>query len=241
MDFLELRSLGGTIDLPGYFERHPEGVVAPAAPPVRVIATSMRLIGSRPEDFEEFYRFAHLASRFNAPYLRVFGKGGDSSDEPSRSELQEARQCVREMRAGLAERHFTGELLLETHDVFSSSDSCTALNASLERPLLFLWDSHHTWRLAKETPEATWRQLGPLIRHIHFKDSAAAKEGGHSVCYVPPGEGAYPTRALTQLLTGVNYTGGLSLEWEKLWHPELPNLEGVLPKFRELCRRDLAS
>lgn len=236
MDFLELRSLGGTIDLPAYFQNKDPGARRPGQP-VRVVATSLCLIGSSPRDLAEFYRFAALARQLRAPYLRVFGKGGDAAGKPSAQELEEAARCMDQVRKGLSQLENPCEPLLETHDAFSYPEACAALNSLLEKPVLILWDSHHTWRVAGESPEDSWRQLGDLVRHVHYKDSLPGNGPSHPIRYTIPGGGCYPTCALRDLLQKVNYTGGISLEWEKLWHPELPPLETALPKFRDLFPR----
>jgi len=44
--------------------------------------------------------------------------------------------------------------------------------------------------------------------------------------YVLPGAGEFPMRALCTALSG--YDGVLSLEWERLWHPDLPPMDEAL-------------
>jgi hypothetical protein len=62
-------------------------------------------------------------------------------------------------------------MLLETHSVFSSSSHCLKLNERLEEPVWNLWDAHHTWRRAGESPRESWHQIGPLVRHLQLSDS----------------------------------------------------------------------
>jgi sugar phosphate isomerase/epimerase len=106
----------------------------------------------------------------------------------------------------------------------------------LKTPLRLIWDSHHTWRLAQEAPEGSWALLSPFIKHIHYKDSVALP-GSSEGAYVIPGRGEYPTAALRQLLEASAFDGGVSLEWERHWHRDLPPLEDTLPAFQALfCR-----
>jgi sugar phosphate isomerase/epimerase len=233
LDFLELRSLGGSIDLPSYFQNQtpPEAHID-----IRLLGGSLCLLNTDDESLEAFYQLARLADRLGAPYLRVFGAGGAGvGNPPTDRELEKAAGAIRRVRQTLANNQCDCELLLETHDVFSMSERCLALNSRLDTPIRILWDSHHTWRLGGEAPEATWEALGPLIAHIHYKDSVS-KAGHVDGCYVIPGSGEYPHDRLAALLREKKYHGGVSLEWEKLWHPELPELKEALPMFIKLFR-----
>jgi sugar phosphate isomerase/epimerase len=126
-------------------------------------------------------------------------------------------------------------MLLETHDSFSHPECCQKLNEILREPLGILWDSHHTWKISGESPEETWSKLGSWVKHIHYKDSIEEDALLH---YVLPGTGEFPTTSLLRLLQGKGYDGGFSLEWEKLWHPELPPLRNALEKFRTILNID---
>jgi sugar phosphate isomerase/epimerase len=43
------------------------------------------------------------------------------------------------------------------------------------------------------------------------------------------GEGEIPVRQQLEVLRRVGYGGYISFEWEKKWHPELPEAEVALP------------
>ncbi|MCE0497625.1 MAG: sugar phosphate isomerase/epimerase [Methylacidiphilales bacterium] len=227
LDFIELRALGGTIDLPGYFAA--VDATPPVGPGVRLVATSLHLTEATGEDIDTFLRFVDVATALRAPYVRVFG-GGDSLPD---SAMDQAAQTVRRCRSLMRERSAACEILIETHSSFSSPAACLRLNQRLDEPVLVLWDSHHTWRIAGESPAQTWRQIGPLVRHIHFNDSQSQKAGAKYKC-VLPGAGEYPVEALRRLLSQEHYSHGISLEWEKLWHPELPDVRQALKEFKPL-------
>lgn len=131
-------------------------------------------------------------------------------------------------------RGFRCEILLETHFAFSSARICRSLNDRLYDPVLILWDSHHTWRRGHEAPDVAWNLLSPWIRHIHYKDSRMYPGSSIDGCYVSPGQGEFPTELLMRELRASDYYYGLSLEWEKFWHPELPDLREVIPAFVRL-------
>jgi sugar phosphate isomerase/epimerase len=232
LEFVELRSLGGTIDLPGYFERW-EGTFPKGS--VRLVASSLNLIPANENDIADFFRFAAVAQKVNAPYVRVFG-GGPWGEPLADAALHAAADMVGQLRLGLAERGFNCEMLLETHSAFSSSKACARLNARLEQPLHILWDSHHTWRLTEETVNESWCQLRPWIRHIHYKDSVADSSDKEGYRYVLPGAGEYPSAELFQCLRQAHYSGGVSLEWEKLWHADLPPLDIALAAFNQATK-----
>ncbi|XHR31128.1 MAG: sugar phosphate isomerase/epimerase family protein [Chthoniobacteraceae bacterium] len=231
LQFLELRSLEGSLDLPGYFERQP---LPAASVPILVIDTSLCLLTAEAKEVEDFYRFAELAKRLHTPYLRVFGRGGEEMGEAlSSNQLDQMAHWVFQIRQTFAQRKWRCKLLLETHDIFSSAQRCLALNNRLDVPLEILWDAHHTWRFSGEHPGQTWRQIGPWIAHIHYKDSIGVNNASEKFSYVAPGKGDYPTGALLETLFRAAYTGGISLEWEKMWHPELASINTVLMDF---CR-----
>jgi sugar phosphate isomerase/epimerase len=195
------------------------------------------LLKVEPGALDEFYRFAQLAKRFRTPYLRVFGMGGSMLGEsPDASSLAKAAETINELRAHLREQECSAEILIETHDVFSASDRCLALNAHLDHPVKILWDSFHTWNLGGESPRESWSKLGPWIAHVHHHD-CANPPGSGDTGFVPSGQGRYPCEDLRTLLQEKHYRGGLSLEWEKLWHPELPPVGEVLGDFVQVFGR----
>jgi sugar phosphate isomerase/epimerase len=129
----------------------------------------------------------------------------------------------------------TCEILLETHSAFSAPISCVRLNARLENPVRILWDAHHTWRSAGESPSESWNQIGEWVRHVHFSDSQSREAPTGYDC-VLPGTGEYPVEALRELLWEKHYAYGISLEWERLWHPELGDVREALDQFQNLFR-----
>jgi len=232
LDFLELRAVRGTIVLPDYFRAHPEdSFVQPGE--VRVLSTDLRLIDATEEDMAAFMRYVDLAEKWATPYLRVFG-GGQWGDEISSGLLQRAVKTVDRCRSFMVERGATCKMLLETHSGFSSAKFCRRLNDLLDQPLGILWDSHHTWKLAGEPLETSWQEIGPWVGHVHYKDSIAASGTKDGYRYVLPGSGEFPTQGLLQLLARVRYQGGVSLEWEKLWHPDLADASEALVQFQQL-------
>ena len=74
---------------------------------------------------------------------------------------------------------------------------------------------------------ATWRAIAPHVVHIHVKDSISQPSAKHPFSYALPGEGEFAMAPLRAVLAA-EFTGCVSLEWERLWHPSIAPLEAAL-------------
>jgi sugar phosphate isomerase/epimerase len=219
---IELRALGGSLDLPSYFSARgdsPESIWGDAAG-IRIVAlgTSLRLADGTEEDRGKFLEHVPWAEALGVPRLRVFD-GGSASDRSSADRATEAAGWWRALRA---ERGWKTDIMVETHDSLLRAADISRF-AKAVPGIGILWDSHHTWRKAGEDPAHTWGAVGQHVVHIHVKDSVA----GSPPTYVLPGTGEFPMAALRAALAG-NYHGPLSLEWERRWHPQLAPIEDAL-------------
>lgn len=231
--FLELRALEGTTDLPALLREFPGGwpgvkeFLDSRGLQVRVLGTSGKLVGNTATGWQEMLAFAELAEVLGVPWLRVFG-GGSWGKELSLNDYQVAAFSLRRWETERRSRGWSVDVLVETHDAFSASGPCLRLMEELERPISIIWDSHHTWRLGGENPSETWEALAPCIKHVHWKDSIDRRSARHPFTYVLPGEGEMPIGDVMDLLSRDGFSGAVSLEWEKLWHPYLPPLDDAL-------------
>ena len=226
---VELRSLGGTLDLPAYFATH---FATPAAlalhvkdEPVRIAAfdTSLKLVGSGEAEWRTTAEsFLPWAEALGGVKLRVFDGGQTGSPE----EIAAMAARFSWWQALRRKRGWQSDVVVETHDSLFTAAAVLRLVAAAPG-VKILWDSHHTWKRGGEDPVATWRALQPHIGHIHVKDSVSHPSPKHPYSYVLPGEGEFPAAPLMSVLKA-EYPGDLSLEWEKLWHPYLPLLEDAL-------------
>lgn len=228
LSFLEVRTLGGSLDMPAYFAQNPPPAVHPE---VRVLGTSFCLL--REYDPDALKAHAALAQHLGTRYLRIFGEGGGTKNTINEEQLDTAAANLLCMRETLAD--FPVELILETHDSLDSGKLVNALNSRLAEPLKILWDSYNSWSTSGETLAETWALIGPLVVHVHYKDSVPDDSPARHH-YVLPGEGTFPSAELRGILEGAGYTGGISLEWEKMWIPDLGPLEPALEKFVPLFR-----
>lgn len=234
IDAVELRALGGTIDLPKYLAEkfgEPSAWAAHvAASGVRVVAldTSLHLHGSTDEEWETmFATFLPWAESLGGANLRVFD-GGKTADAAAIAVMAARLRWWAERRAA---KGWRSDLMIETHDSLFTAEANLALVAAAPTARI-LWDSHHTWKRGGEDPVTTWRALAPHVVHVHVKDSISVPSARHPFTYVPPGEGEFPAEPLMKLLQA-EFDGAVSLEWEKLWHPYLAPLDDALSMASE--------
>ncbi|MEF0943911.1 sugar phosphate isomerase/epimerase family protein [Rhizobium sp. BR 362] len=234
LDAIEIRALGGMIDLPAYFAERfgtPAGLVhALERSPVAVCAlnTSLRLVGATPQAKEEFLRYLPWAEAAGITALRIFDGGGTGDA----GELSEALSTLEWWRETARREGFASDIMVETHDFLVHPE---ALGRFLEAApdCALLWDTHHTWRKAGQDPAATWKQVCHNVRHLHVKDSVSKASGTLPYTYTVPAAGEFPMSALLSTLVADRYDGVMSLEWERLWHADLPPLDHALRAARQ--------
>jgi sugar phosphate isomerase/epimerase len=231
IDCLELRSLENRIDLPTYLAEKPGGLAAVrqslARHPARVLGTSFKLVGDTEAGRTTLISFAQLAEQIGTPYLRIFG-GGTWGTTLTDENYRQAVELLNWWQEQKKKNSWQVEILIETHDAFSASPPILKLFELLGRTHPIIWDSHHTWRLAGETPADSWKQLKPHTRHVHIKDSILKPSARHPYTYVLPGTGEMPARQVLDLLQKDHFNGAVSLEWEKMWHPYLTPIQDAL-------------
>jgi len=226
---IELRALGGTVELPRYLAGQFGAPAVLAArlreARIRVVAlgTSLKLTGAAAADREAFLAYVPWAEALGVPRLRVFD-GGATADA---AELAQAAATVRWWRALRRGAGWQADLMIETHDSLFTAAAIRRFLAVAPGTAI-LWDSHHTWKKGGEDPVATWRALRPHVAHVHVKDSVGVPSAKHPFTYVLPGEGEFPFAPLLAALRADGFAGAVSLEWEKLWHPSLPPLDAAL-------------
>jgi sugar phosphate isomerase/epimerase len=188
----------------------------------------------RQAQMAEARRFIDLAAALEAPYVRVFG---DELDRARREEvLQHVAAGLRELGGYAGDRGVI--VVLESHGDFVDSPTLKdVLERTASPHVALLWDAHHTFAAGKEEPEHTFAQLGRYVRHTHLKDSRPA---GKERQYVLTGEGDVPVKRQVQLLAKTDYKGDYSFEWEKRWHPEIPDPDVAIPHFARVVREFLA-
>lgn len=129
----------------------------------------------------------------------------------------------------VAEKHNV-TLLIETNGVYAdTSRLCNLLNHAASDHVAALWDIHHPYRFANESPGETVKNLGAYIRYVHIKDSVA--ENG-KIHYRMMGEGDLPIHDAMMALNSINYEGYITLEWVKRWAADLSDAGIVFPSLK---------
>ena len=117
-------------------------------------------------------------------------------------------------------------LLLKTSGIYADTARLRAmLNHFASDYLGALWDVHHPYRDFGESGDATIKNLGAYVRHVHLRDSD--DEGTYQLI----GEGTMPIDEVMQALSSVNYDGFISLEWKPEWLEDLQDPEIIFPYF----------
>ena len=93
-----------------------------------------------------------------------------------------------------------------------------------------LWDLAHPFT-AGETIAESAAQFDGFICHVHVKDHTA----DHKLVLL--GKGIVPLDEAFSELKRMRYSGYVSLEWEKTWHPELEEPEIAFPQAIEYMRQ----
>ncbi len=103
-------------------------------------------------------------------------------------------------------------LLIKTSGIYADT---ARLRSLLDRfasdHLAALWDVHHPYRDYGESGDATIKNLGAYVAHVHLRDSNDAG------VYQLIGEGTMPIDDVMRASSSVNYDGFISLEWNPEW------------------------
>jgi len=235
IDSLEIRTLNGSVDCgKTLYLPENEPVMRRIAGEGRchVLDSSFGLCARKEGDRELLEAVARTADDFGIPYIRVFG--GGTFGEP----LDDAR--IGNARENLAWYHaqgFRAVPALETHDLCSSAVFCARLQEACGEKIPVIWDAHHTFQVAGEPFEESFRILRENIVGIHFKDSnPVVKNGTKTWEYTVLGQGVVPLAELFGLLEREGVRVPVTLEHEKFWRPNLPDIRVMLDSLLELVR-----
>lgn len=201
---------------------------------IPVIGASVSFAKTDPENkrkqLEEIKNFSILAQNLHCPYLRVFCgpiPEGQTYEQVLARDIDGYKEAVK-----IADAHGV-KLLAETHDDFSLSSAILPLVEALDGKLGVIWDILHPYRWGEDM-ETSCKNLAPYLCHVHIKDSLHYSRSGFDIAL--PGEGSIPIPKAVALLKEMDYDGFLSFEWEKHWHPEIPDADVSLPCYINYMR-----
>ncbi len=219
---------------------------------VSCVSSGVLLTDTRPEGLaagnEEIARTAEICAGLGCSQIRVFGGSLNLADGATEGDRERVVASVAERVAALADRARTIaplDLLIETHDAWTSSVHMAAVLERTNRPdVACCWDVKHTYWTGHEVPEVTWQRIGRWVRNTHWKDGRRCLDGKErfgrdlrdSGLLCPMGEGVIPLADCQELLATVGYDGWYTLEWEKRWHPHIEEAEIAFPQFVRYLR-----
>jgi sugar phosphate isomerase/epimerase len=198
---------------------------------------------SRGRALDEARRMLALAAALDAPAIRVFGDRVQpgATREATEGWIADAMHTLGDdaRAAGL-------EAWLETHGDFAAArDTSAILRRAASPGAGVVWDPANAFAERGERPDVGYPVLGGLVRHVHVKDLRApepAVAAGGAGCWTPAliGAGHFPAGQVIAVLLAAGYRGHVSFEWEKKWHPSIPDPNVALPHFARWAREAVA-
>lgn len=163
-------------------------------------------------------------------FIRVFG---DAIPDPAR-ERETIDQIIAGYKRVVAYAQGSGvRILMEVHGDFNRVERLQAVLEGVDDPSLgILWDVEHSDKVYGDDYRAFYLPLKRYIHHVHIKDYL--RDGKYTLCEI--GKGDIPLRGIVRMLLEDRYDGYFAIEWEKMWHPELPEPEVVFPEYVTFMR-----
>ena len=177
-----------------------------------------------------------VASRFEIPYIRVFGNKIPETGEENRDEIEKLMiSSLKALGDYGAEKNV--KVLLETHGNVCNIENIknTVVTLSDHPGFGIVWDIAHSDKYYAEDIEEFYDLIKPLICHVHFKDHFRLPN--HENKLTDFGKGEIPIAKIVSLLKKDGYDGYISFEHERKWHPELPAPEIEFPRFVEYMKQ----
>ena len=178
---------------------------------------------------DEGVRMAELAGQLGAPAIRVFGdriQPGANREETATWISDSLNLLVENLRGSEI------EVWLETHGDFASAVDVEGVLSGCPG-VQIIWDPACAIIERGERPLESGVALQRWIRHVHIKD--LRNENG-SWTPVLTGEGTMPLHEIRAVTEKIGYSGFLSFEWEKKWHPPIDTAEIAVPHFANWFR-----
>ena len=185
--------------------------------------TSMDLSSSA-ADADTVETMMHLAHDLQVPYVVAWASKGDAEGEAILRENMDRLLPIAE--------NLSICLLLKTSGIFANTARLRGFLESYASDYTgALWDMHHPYRDFGESADATIKNLGTYVKHVHLRDS------DDQDTYNLIGEGNLPVADMMRALSSINYDGFISLEWKPEWMEELQDREIIFPHFVNFMSR----
>lgn len=240
-DGVEIRGVRGEMDLSKTSEFSGEGLERTKRlfrdSCVAVVSIDASASGCWPKKaqrelaFEEAMRHVEIAAAMGSTLVRVFG-----GDIPEGGSREESAAILADWLGSLGEaaKPFGVAIGIETHDSWCRADELMpVVEAAGGDNVKVIWDLMHTFRYG-ETFAASAERFGDLVAHVHIKDYVGEPEDYELKL---PGEGIMPLAEALRVLKGGGFDSYVSLEWEKMWHPEIEDPEVAFPHTIAFLRK----
>lgn len=170
-----------------------------------------------------------IAHDLGAPGIRVYGGRVVDTVNAAASRIKESLNKL----VDFAEKNGV-VIMLETHDDWVRAANLRLLLNGLDERIGIVYDFANVFA-AGERHEDVFALIRGRVRHVHVKNF---KIVNGKIRYTRPDdpEGKVPIKSVIDDLKAAGYSGYLSIEWEKKWHPELEPGDEILPIYLRYLR-----
>jgi sugar phosphate isomerase/epimerase len=238
-DGVELRAVGGSLDLLGRAEFRSEQLATTRAcfQDLEICCVDTSCVfhstdpGERANQVRIAVAHAELAAKLRAPLIRIF----PDKIQPG-AQREETRDWIAASLREIAERMPDDvNVGLETHGDFARADYAAEIVTLANHPKVrLIWDVANSVAAGDEIQYAA-RVVQPYLAHVHLRDAKPVAGSEHWLP-VLAGSGRVSFAEAVAAIRELNYDGFISFEWEKYWHPEIEEPEVALPDFINVCR-----
>ena len=235
---IEIRGIEGKMlaeEMPQFFLENKEATLAALkAHDLEMVGFGSSVRFDDPGKFDSFIdegkKTIDVCQRMGIPYVRVFGdnipQGEDEASVIAR--VAKGAQLLAEYGEGKGV-----QILLETHGDFNTIERVKGVFDQVKsRNFNLLWDVGNTDMAYGDNFIEFYKVFKDRIVHTHFKDHVRGTAGDkRSYKHCRLDEGEVPIKAIVKQLLDDGYKGYFCLEWEKKWHPDLPDPEIAFPDF----------
>jgi len=177
------------------------------------------------ESLKEGRQAIDVCALMGIPAIRVFGDRiiGDETEA-----IKKVAKGLRMLCEYAKDKHVI--VMLEIHGDFNRLEVVMPVIERVKDCPAFaiLWDIAHSDRTYGDNWRAFYDGIKPWVRHLHIKDHLRNNDS-YDLCL--PGEGEVPIGDICTVLQADGYKGWYSFEWEKKWHPSLPEPEIAFPCY----------
>jgi len=189
----------------------------------------------RTKNLDAAKRYIDLAQQMECPFVRVF-----PDKFPKEKSKEFALDTIKSNYETLIDycKGSKVKVLLDAHgDLVWSEDLLKMMQGLNKKHVGIIWDFFNMHLITQESPQKMYDTLKSYIEIVQIKDGFF--KPNNTYVYTFAGLGEVPIPKILNIIKKDNYKGFISFEWEKRWHPELPNPEVALPHFVEYIQNQI--